>query len=485
MRLETTVRLKASIESSTGTLINSHAERALLGRLLVDDRLWLDISDKVRPQDFGERRNEAIFLAMEMLFAAGRTITHATVVAELGEKFKKVDGIDASTYLSGLFAEAAEQEIRKVPIGQFVDVIVHRSVCRQLVNAGEQIKQEAQTATLSKSIDEVRQSAARLLTLTETADQSEDSKLGDLVASVIIDAEDTRRTGKRPGIQTGFSCFDELAGTLLPGNLVVLAGETGSGKTALATQLGLSLADQGIGVRMTSLEMEGKEIAARVLATYSAIETEKIIDGNLSPADFKRLMDMGTRVLDLPFWIDSRPRQSASTIQARLARAKARFGVKVGIVDHLQYVRSDLSRGEERERIAQVVDDHKAIAKRLQMVIFLVSHVSRHVDFSSINSISDVKRPSLSSLYGSSAIEKAADVTVFVHRPAWFLERASPNEKSKDKCAADLLEWEGKAELVLPKRRNGKGFGVRTCYFQENLTWFSEKRMAELDPLQF
>lgn len=460
--------------SQVPELINTEAERAVLGRLLIDDRQWWNVSDKLKPEDFGHRGHANIFSAMEQLVAVGRSVTISTVLAQSGET-RTYDKISSSLYLNGLFAGATEKEIADIPLQQFVDVILHRSGCRQLVAAAETIKNEASLAPLSTPLEDLRQSANKLLSISDTSDSTEDEKIGAVVSCVILDTEETRRSGKSPGIKTGFSSFDELVGPLLPGNLIVLAGETGSGKTALATQLGLGFADQGIGVRMTSLEMEAKEIATRVLATYSDIEAEKILEGNVTSFDLDRMMQSGQRVLDIPFWIDARPRQSSATIQARLARAQAKYGIRVGFVDHLQYVLGDSKRHDERERIAQVVDDHKAIAKRLGIVLFLISHVSRQVDFSSINTLADVKRPTLNSLYGSSAIEKAADATVFVHRPAWFLERATPVERHKVQWKIDLAEWEGKAELVLPKRRNGKGFGIRTCYFNEKLTWFTSQ----------
>lgn len=461
-------------------LVNREAERALLGRILANDRIWWDVADKLQPSDFGHGEYGNLFRAMAALVQDGRTLTPSGLLAQLGEE-KIIDTVKVSFHLQGLLAEAGRSENLKTPIQEFIDIILHRSGCRQLATAADVIKAEAIASPLTRPIEDIRQNATRLLTLSDTVDPSDDAKLGDLIADVILGSETARKTGKRAGIQTGFAPFDELVGSLLPGNLIIIAGETGSGKTALATQLGISLAEQGIGVRMTSLEMESKEIATRVLATYSAIEAEKIGDGQVTPDDLDRMMATGQRYLDLPFWIDSRPRQTTSTIQARLARAQAKHGVKVGIVDHLQYVRSDLTRSDERERITQVVDDHKAMAKRLQMVLILLSHVSRQVDFSTIGCAADIKRPTLNNLFGSSAIEKASDATVFVHRPHWFLERATPTEKKKVQYDTDLLAWEGKAELVMPKRRSGKGFGVRTVYFNDMLTWFSQQPAAILD----
>ena len=296
----------------------------------------------------------------------------------------------------------------------------------------------------------------------------------DLVSRVYEDARIAKETGVLPGIVTGFDPFDGLVGTLRPGNLIVIAGETGSGKTALATQLGVTMAEREIAVRMTSLEMEGAEIATRILSARAGVNSQSMSDGRITDHELDDMMTAAEGLMHLPFWIDAHPRQSVATIQARLERAKKLRGVKVGIIDHLQYVRPEGPRGEMHERVAQVVDDIKALAKRLQIVIFLLSHVNRGVDLATINTAADVKRPFLSQLYGSSAIEKAADAVVFVHRPSWFLDRATPQSKYRKQWEDDKINWRGKAELVMPKRRSGQGFGTCTVWFDDDKTRFRE-----------
>ena len=225
---------------------------------------------------------------------------------------------------------------------------------------------------------------------------------------------------------------------------------------------------------MASLEMSDREIAARVLAMFSNVSAEKIIDGSLNAAELDMTVEMGKSGHSCRYTLTTGRKQSTATLQARIARAKARYGVKVAIIDHLQYVRPDNPRADERVQIRQVVDDIKAIAKRLGVAIILISHISRSWDAGSIHCAADIRRPVLKDLYGSSAIEKAADVTVFVHRPMWFLERIADGGRKADELAADKLRWAGKAELVKAKRRMGKGVGVRECYFDEELTWFRD-----------
>jgi replicative DNA helicase len=176
---------------------------------------------------------------------------------------------------------------------------------------------------------------------------------------------------------------------------------------------------------------------------------------------------------NLPLYIDDQPRLNVGMLHARVSRDMIRHGIKLAVIDHLQYVRSDI-RGEERQQIQQVVDDIKAMAKRLGIPVILVSHVTRPSEYRPISQASDIRLPTLNILYGSSAIEKAADMVVFVHRPIWYLERSTPLPRLKPEWEAAKIEWEGKAQLVLPKRRGGKGYATRLCDFDEPTTWFSD-----------
>lgn len=461
------------MKAPTNVLINRPAERAILGLILCDGHKWQDTQGLVKPEDFGAAKHDLIFQAMVDLSHAARPISQATVMSRMGET-QEVDKVALGAYLDGLAHEARAPDIKRVSITEYIDIVVHRSACRKLVAAAERIKSEAERSTVAISIASLQETATALIEGAETAEVDEEFSVGELSARVFDDAKTAKETGVLPGIVTGFAPFDNLVGTLRPGNLIVIAGETGSGKTALATQLGVCMAEQKIAVRMTSLEMEGAEIATRILSSRAGVDSEAMLNGRISDRELDDMYQATEGVMSLPFWIDAHPRQSVATIQARLERAKKKRGVKVGIIDHLQYVRPDSGRGEMHEKVAQAVDDLKAMAKRLKMVIFLLSHVNRGVDLSMINTASDVKRPTLSQLFGSSAIEKAADAVVFVHRPIWFLDRATPQKKFQNECDLDKVRWSGKAELVMPKRRSGAGFGTCKVWFDDDKTWFRE-----------
>lgn len=466
-------------KAAAPSLVNVEAERVVLGKILSDDRVWFDVADRLCADDFGDKRHVSIYRGMVALVAQGRSITTPALLSQIGD-IEPIDDVNLASYLVGSAADAQKPEYKRLPVWHFGEIVLHRAGCRSLINAADEIKASANAAAIDTPLEDLRTTARALIAANDT-DAGDAQSIGDLMGNVISMASEAAKRGKPLGIRTGLKAWDDLVGPLLPGRIIILGGETSSGKTALAVQVAVMLAEQGIASHISELEMEGSEIAARVLAHAAQISSQKIIDGEVSDADLDKMMAAGAELVKLPIWIDSRPRQAVSTIQAKLSRMQAQHDIKVAVVDHLQYVRPDDPRAHENVQIKQVADDLKAMAKRLQMPVIVLSHVSRQTDFSLISCANDVKRPTLASLYGSSAIEKSADAVIFVHRPGWFLERATPTPKFKQTVneakaiwELDKMRWEGKAELVLPKRRAGKGYGVRECSFEDEFTWFSD-----------
>jgi replicative DNA helicase len=444
---------------------NLEAEQAVLGYVLADDRRWYDVAERLKADDFSDPRHRLIFGGMKALVDSGKPILRGVLLAQIAGK-DNGDGI--AMYLAGLLAVAPKAEDATHLMG----AVLHAAGRRAMLAGAARIKELAEGAALDKPVEELQQEALRLMTITEELDGGEES-LGAIAAKIVSDTHEALETGEINGIRTGLRAFDDLVGTMLPGQMIVLGGETSAGKTALALQLGVMCASAGIAVYVTSLEMGRHELGARVLAARSNISAEKIGDRNVNQAELTKMAREGERLFETRMVINDRPGQSVGTIQARVSRDKAKRDTALVIVDHLQYVKPDNSRAEERVQIKQVADDVKAMAKRLGLVVILLSHVVRTSDVAQVHQASDVKRPLLRDLYGSSAIEKSADAVLFVHRPSWFLERATPG-KYADQLKIDRAIWAGKAEIVLAKRRGGKGYGVNECWFDEKLTWFSD-----------
>lgn len=456
-------------------LVNPEAERALIGRLVANESIWYDVSDSLGDDDFGLNDTAAIFRAVAGLIKAGTAVNIPALVSFLGRN-KSLDAKSIGSRLSSFTAMAREPEYARIDTLDLVRQVKQRSICRSLVTASDGIRELAEGADPGTRPTELIANAAALVNSCDTGIQDDPPTIGELVGAVVSAAEAARKSGKPVGIKTRFRAFSDLVGPLLPTQLVVVAGETGSGKTALVTGVALDVAEQGIPVDMFSLEQDGAELATRLISMETSISSDCIFDGAVTEDDTLRMLQSGQRFVGLPLRIDSRPRQSVDVITARVARGIATRGVKLAVIDHLQYVNPDNPKQQENQQVKQVVDGLKEMAKRLRIAVIVISHISRHNDEKPIQVARDISRPVLKQLYGSSAIEKAADAVVFVHRPYWYLERISPPSKDKifDQYQVDLERWRDRAELVLPKRRGGTGFATRECIFDAEKTRFSD-----------
>lgn len=460
-------------EESQPAIANGEAERAILGAILREDTAWLDVADRLSPADFSEARNREIYQGMQDLAGAGRKITRQVLVSQVAAG----DGaVTLPSYLAAVIADEPGGTLR-----DNVEAVLHASGRRQLILAADEIAQFARSAALSIPIEQVRHEARRLVERCDAGEAENSRQLGEVLSDVVKRADMASRGEITPGIRTGLACFDDLVGPMLPGQLIIVGGETGAGKTALAWQIALMLGAQGVPTRVDSQEMTADELAARAIAVYSQVPSDKIQSGDLTQAEVDRLFEAASRAYDFPIEIDDHPSKTVRMLETRTARSIAKRGTRIGIVDHLQFLVPESSHGKEHEQIRACVDGVKTMAKRLAIPMILISHVNRTTEPTAIRSGADIRRPVLRDLYGSSAIEKAADAVIFVHRPEWFLERATEGPKDKGEMEADRLKWRGKAELVLPKRRGGIGHGVRLCHFDAEMTWFRDLNKEDFE----
>lgn len=455
-------------------LSNIEAERAVLGWLLADDRAWLDVSERIRPDHFSDGRHQRIYRGLASLARQGRPLLRQLLLSEIGDESAEDDEIELGAYLAALQAGAPKEAVT-----EFIDAVLSTWSRRRGVEEADWLRNEFQQSRLSAvgSIEEIVSEGHRRLSSIIGDSGDEAVRIGDLADTLVSRTQEIWQSKRPAGMIAGLPFIDELIGPLLPAQVIGLGGLTASGKTALAVQWGYTLALSGAPGMMFSLEMEALEIATRVIARLAEMPANKFAEADtMNETEMERLIEMARRAREVPFYIDARPRPSVSTIQTRVARAQARHGIKFVVIDHLQYIRADNPKADQHERLAQVADDIKAMAKRLQIPVILLSHLNRYVDIATIKTGRDIRRPSLNHLFGSSAIEKAADAVLFVHRPWAILQDARPAKSAKhyNQWVDDCFKAEGKAEIILGKRRNGKGRGIRQCLFDDKLTWFSE-----------
>lgn len=446
-------------------LSNPESERALLGKLLIDSRSWFDVGDRLLIEHFADQRHRAIFKAMQTLTARGSPLLKALIPSVIGDDHQ--NDISLPSYLAALIAEAPEGSIE-----DFVDAVLDASRRRQAITESEWLADQMRGAELGRSIEIISESQRRLsLVGTDPSDEGDD--FGDILERVVGRTCDIRSSDKPSGIETGMTAFDELVGPMRPGQLIIIAGAAKMGKTGLALQACIMIAQKKVPVKIFSLEMQADELGIRALASFAEIPGDKISEANLNDAEMERLVLMQRRFRDLPIFVDDRPGPLTSTILSRAARDQAKHGVQVFVTDHMRMVRANEPRADERVRLEQVVQDHKAMAKRLGVPWILLVHTHR-MDISTVKTAKDIRRPMMHNLYGSSAVENSADAVIFVHRPSVILADVKPTAGAKHESEheADCIFWEGKAELILGAHRSRKGRGIRTVRFNDSTTWF-------------
>lgn len=448
-------------------LANESAEMAVLGKLLIDGRLWFDIADRLTLEHFSSARHRAIFKALQTLAARGSPLLKQLVPSCIGDDQR--DDIGLEPYLAALISEAPQESI-----GDFVDAVIEAATRRQVIQESETLADKMRAASFGET-REILQDAIGRLSVAGSDSADDGAAFGDVLEGVVDCTNEILTTDGDVGLKTGLTALDELIGPMMPGQLIVIAGSAGMGKTSLALQVCVMVAQQGIPVEIFSLEMAADELGRRALSSFSEISSDKIAEANLTNHEMEKLVDAQRRFKDLPIYVDDRPSPLTSTLLSRAARAQAKRSVRLFVTDHMRKVRPDNPRADERVRLEQTVADHKNMAKRLKVPWILLSHISR-VDVSGVKTATDIRRPTMASLYGSSAVENEADAVVFVHRPGVILEDVKPADgaKHKPEWEADLLHWSGRAELILGKHRSRRGRGIRTVNFDETRTWFGE-----------
>lgn len=423
--------MNAMIEAtvSNGEPHSLSAEQAVIGVLLGRPEMLNIVSPLLDKDDFYAEAHRVMYGAMVEMTAAGEIADFVGVQDRLTQ-IKMLDRIGGPAYLGELVLSAPSG----ANIERHVELIRERSTRRKMIRAADDIKTAAashgsleQGATLG--IEEM----FRILRADGTL------KTPDLVGKlipIVLDDIESRQKGGQSGIKTGFSDLDErLMGGLRPGDLVVIAGRPSMGKTALGMQIGANASMDGHTAMVFTLEMSRQQITERLLAQVGGIEFSRIISGHLEDSDYDRMAAAIGKLHEVPLLIDDTGGVTVQDIAAR-ARAQSKSGgLSLIVVDYLQimgYAGRAMSRNDQLGEISRQL---KALAKELGAAVILLSQLNRDVEKR------QDKRPLMSDLRESGAIEQDADIIVMMYRDDYY------NSDS---------EFKGMAEALVRKNRNGE-----------------------------
>ena len=435
----------SQVEDSLGRLQPQELEfeKSVLGALLLEKDAYSLISDILTPESFYDPRNQKVYSAISKLHVAQHPVDILTVVEQLRTDgtFDEVGGV---AYLSSL----TQNIVSSSHIEYHARVIAQKSTARELISYSANVQDKAFDPT--QDIDELMQEAEGSLFKLSQKKLKKDYQQID---SVITEAYEmlhkaAERTDGMSGIASGFHALDRMTSGWQNSDLVILAARPAMGKTAFALSMAKNIAvDQNIPVALFSLEMSNVQLINRVIVNTCEIKGEKIKSGQLEDYEWVQLDNKIKDLIGKPMFVDDTPSLSVFELRTKARRLVKEHGVKLIMIDYLQLMNaSGMSFGSRQEEVSTISRSLKGLAKELNIPILALSQLNRGVENrpGGENTL-DSKRPQLSDLRESGAIEQDADMVIFIHRPEYY-------HLYKDENGNDLR---GKAVIIIAKHRKG------------------------------
>jgi replicative DNA helicase len=435
-------------------LMSLEAERAVLGPLLLQNAA-IDEIRFLQAEHFSDQVHGRLFKAIATLIDRGEIASPVTVHRFFVED-DGLSGVDVGQFL----AELADAATTIISLPDYARTILDLAVRRELARLGNELAGRALEPQLDEPPSSIISDTAHALDRLsegETGGTPTEERLSD-AAERVIDRFSNSSAGPI-GVPTGIKELDHLLGGLRKGEVTVLAGRTGMGKSAVAQHIAAMVARETGSVLMFSLEMESEQIAGREMAARSCLPYERIDRAEISRNDIMRLANIAADMGGLPFWLSTRHDLTISELRSQARRQHRKEPLSLVVVDYVQLVRAEARyRGNRVLEVSEVTRGLKMLARDLNVPVLVLSQLNREVEGR------NDKRPVLSDLRESGSIEQDAAVVIFIYRPDVYLERAGPAKgQSDEEFVAGLEEQKKFIELIIAKNRHGRTAQIRTA----------------------
>ncbi len=471
---------------------NIEAEAALLGAMMIDNRLVENLGVKLESHHFAEPLHGRIYDSILRLTDKNMVANPVTLrpMFEADEGMKQVGG---AAYLAQLTGSGAAM----IGARDFAQQIYDLALLRALIGVGRDLVESAlDTSEEVAPLDQIEKAETELYKVAaEGGAEGKAKSFAEATKDALKTAERALNSGGHlSGVTTGLVGLNSKIGGMHKSDLIIVAGRPGMGKSALATNIGFAAAQRfmrdtedgidpaqsaGAPVALFSLEMSADQLATRILAEQSGISSEALRMGKISQQEFRQLARAAAQLESLPLYIDDTPGLTIAALRARARRLKRQKGIGMVIVDYLQLLQGTGKGGHNENRVQEISEISrglKTLAKELDLPVIGLSQLSRAVEQR------EDKRPQLSDLRESGSIEQDADIVLFIFREDYYLKASEPDMPLPDEIEkqAKYEAWKqkydpvaGRAEILVAKQRHGST-GIVRVRFDGRTTKFSD-----------
>lgn len=445
-------------------LYNLDIERGVLSAILFDGKVYEDVASILIPKDFYLPFHQYVFEAMEELYKKDHPIDEVF----LKDVLVKKNRFDESLFLEILATAPIEA------VENYAKEIKDLSLKRELLHLSTEIKKIILEED-KRAIEEIEEIQSKLFNIATSNFVSDFKSSQAIILNTLdyIKKQATKKNSLVIGLDTGFIELNRMTSGFGEGDLIIIAARPSMGKTAFALNLALNVLENDKGVAIFSLEMPSEQLMLRMLSAKSKIPLQDLRRGNLNDEEWEKLQEVSDELIEKPLFVDDEGNVNIHTIRAKLRKLKMQNpNLSLAIIDYLQLITSDLK--ERHLAIGEISRSLKLLARELQIPIIALSQLNRALE-SRPN-----KRPMLSDLRESGAIEQDADIIMFIYREDVYkaMEAKKKQKEALEKGKVAEIDYKEKdveeAEIIIGKQRNGPT-GTIEMLFHKKFTLFTDK----------
>ena len=422
---------------------SNEAEQAVLGAMLLDQDAALRATETLTDSMFYREAHRRLFRAMVVLTERRIVIDHVTLRDELMRR-GELDAAGGLEYL----AELVDAVPTAANLEFHARIVKDKAILRRLIESATAIVTEAYDARAVAS-DLLDSAEGRIFQIAQQRGVEGFTRIKEMLWPTMERIETLQKSGKAiTGVPSGFIELDALTSGFQPSELVIVAARPSMGKTAFVLNVAANAALDGQGVALFSLEMSKEALVHRLLTSMARVDSQRVRHGKLRDFDFTQLARAAGLLQSCPIWIDDQPALTLLQMRSKARRLKAEYDIRLIVVDYLQLMRSPEYSENRVQEISDISRSLKALARELEIPVVALSQLSRASE-----QRGGERKPILSDLRDSGAIEQDADLVIFIHRPEYY-DREDESKR-------------GVAEIMLSKNRNGPTGDIQLRFSRE------------------